>query len=175
MELQWLQFISYFWSLIVSFWAWYHCILMSTKLISLLYRLEKEGGPAHDRKFVCSVQVETQNGTFVTIGDPMSRVKDAENSAAQKMLELLLRLWDLFMYMARSFVNSFGKKTLYSSIPIIADLWNCGLCQLNTIYAWAFVKHHEHNKSQAISHDICREALQYNWHSLLLPLLYLQS
>ena len=65
---------------------------MSTKLISLLYRLEKEGGPAHDRKFVCSVQVETQNGTFVTIGDPMSRVKDAENSAAQKMLELLLQL-----------------------------------------------------------------------------------
>ncbi|KAG2628639.1 ribonuclease 3-like protein 2 [Panicum virgatum] len=57
-----------------------------------IFKLEKEGGPAHDRKFVCSVQVETQNGTFVTIGDPMSRVKDAENSAAQKMLELLLRL-----------------------------------------------------------------------------------
>ena len=41
---------------------------------------------------VFSVQVETQNGTFVTIGDPMSRVKDAENSAAEKLLELLLRL-----------------------------------------------------------------------------------
>ena len=41
---------------------------------------------------MCSVQVETQNGTSVTIGDPMSRVKDAENSAAQKMVELLLKL-----------------------------------------------------------------------------------
>ncbi|OEL16544.1 Ribonuclease 3-like protein 2 [Dichanthelium oligosanthes] len=61
-------------------------------IFNLLFRLEKEGGPAHERKFVCSVQVETKNGTFVTIGDPMSRVKDAENSAAQKMLELLLQL-----------------------------------------------------------------------------------
>ncbi|CAO2203664.1 unnamed protein product [Urochloa humidicola] len=57
-----------------------------------IFKLEKEGGPAHERKFVCSVQAETQNGTFVAIGDPMSRVKDAENSAAQKMVELLLRL-----------------------------------------------------------------------------------
>ncbi|KAK8458100.1 hypothetical protein SEVIR_3G331300v4 [Setaria viridis] len=57
-----------------------------------IFKLEREGGPAHERKFVCSVQVETQNGTFVTIGDPMSRLKDAENSAAQKMVELLLQL-----------------------------------------------------------------------------------
>ncbi|KAF8666269.1 hypothetical protein HU200_053692 [Digitaria exilis] len=57
-----------------------------------IFKLEKEGGPAHERKFVCSVQVENQNGTFVTLGDPMSRVKDAENSAAQKMVELLLQL-----------------------------------------------------------------------------------
>ncbi|CAL4899862.1 unnamed protein product [Urochloa decumbens] len=56
-----------------------------------IFKLEK-GGPANERKFVCSVQVETQNGTFVAIGDPMSRVKDAENSAAQKMVELLSRL-----------------------------------------------------------------------------------
>jgi dsRNA-specific ribonuclease len=58
----------------------------------LLFRLEREDGPAHERRFVCSVQVETKNGTFVTIGDPMSRVKDAENSAAQKMMEVLLQL-----------------------------------------------------------------------------------
>ncbi|XP_062181095.1 ribonuclease 3-like protein 2 [Phragmites australis] len=57
-----------------------------------IFKLEKENGPAHERKFVCSVQVETQRGTFVTIGDPISRVKDAENSAAQKMLEVLLKL-----------------------------------------------------------------------------------
>ncbi|EES19313.1 hypothetical protein BDA96_09G100800 [Sorghum bicolor] len=57
-----------------------------------IFKLEKEGGPAHERNFVCSVQVDTKTGTFVTIGDPMSRVKDAENSAAQKMVELLLKL-----------------------------------------------------------------------------------
>ncbi|KAK3137194.1 hypothetical protein QOZ80_5BG0449010 [Eleusine coracana subsp. coracana] len=75
-----------------------------------VFKIEKEEGPAHERKFVCSVQVETQNGIamkeikddmsrnevhnniFVTIGVPMSRVKDAENSAAQKMLEILLKL-----------------------------------------------------------------------------------
>lgn len=59
-------------------------------------RLEKEDGPAHERKFVCSVQVETAKGNFVTIGDPMSRVKDSENSAAQKMLEVILKFWFLF-------------------------------------------------------------------------------
>ncbi|CAN6342541.1 unnamed protein product [Urochloa humidicola] len=57
-----------------------------------IFKLEKEGGTANERKFLCSVQVETQSGTFVAIGHPMSRVKDAENSAAQKMVELLLRL-----------------------------------------------------------------------------------
>lgn len=57
-----------------------------------IFKLEKEDGPAHERKFTYSVQVETDGGTFVTIGDPMSKVKDAENSGAQKMLEVLLKL-----------------------------------------------------------------------------------
>uniref|UniRef100_A0A0D9XJK8 RNase III domain-containing protein n=1 Tax=Leersia perrieri TaxID=77586 RepID=A0A0D9XJK8_9ORYZ len=56
-----------------------------------IFKLEKEDGPAHERKFVCSVQVETPTDNFVTTGDLMSRVKDAENSAAQKMLEYLLK------------------------------------------------------------------------------------
>uniref|UniRef100_A0A0A9DNI1 DRBM domain-containing protein n=1 Tax=Arundo donax TaxID=35708 RepID=A0A0A9DNI1_ARUDO len=56
------------------------------------FKLEKESGPAHERKFVCSVQVEIQNGMFVTIGDPISRVKDSENFVAHKMLEVLLKL-----------------------------------------------------------------------------------
>ncbi|XP_006654218.1 ribonuclease 3-like protein 2 [Oryza brachyantha] len=56
-----------------------------------IFKLEKEDGPAHERKFVCSVQVETTDHNFVTIGDAMSRVKDAENSAAQKMLEVILK------------------------------------------------------------------------------------
>lgn len=57
-----------------------------------VFKLEKEDGPAHDRKFLYSVQVQTQGGTYVTIGDPFSRVKDAENSCAQKMLEYLSTL-----------------------------------------------------------------------------------
>ncbi|KAF7104632.1 hypothetical protein CFC21_105523 [Triticum aestivum] len=57
-----------------------------------IFKLEKEEGPAHDRTFVYSVQVETQGGIWVTLSDKMSRVKDAENSGAQKMLEHLLKL-----------------------------------------------------------------------------------
>uniref|UniRef100_A0A452XC12 DRBM domain-containing protein n=1 Tax=Aegilops tauschii subsp. strangulata TaxID=200361 RepID=A0A452XC12_AEGTS len=56
-----------------------------------IFKLEKEDGPAHDRTFVYSVQVETQGGIWVTLSDKMSRVKDAENSCAQKMLEHLLK------------------------------------------------------------------------------------
>jgi dsRNA-specific ribonuclease len=53
------------------------------------FRLEKEDGPAHDRKFLYSVQVQAQGHTYVTLGEPFSRVKDAENSGAQEMLKLL--------------------------------------------------------------------------------------
>jgi hypothetical protein len=91
-----------------------HClprhIYRFSQLIQSLFRIEKEEGPSHEREFVCSVQVETQSGIsqmeiqdgiskkevqnkiFITIGEPMSRVKDSENSAAQKMLEVLLNL-----------------------------------------------------------------------------------
>uniref|UniRef100_A0A8R7V9V6 Uncharacterized protein n=2 Tax=Triticum urartu TaxID=4572 RepID=A0A8R7V9V6_TRIUA len=57
-----------------------------------IFKLEKTDGPAHDRTFVYSVQVETQGGIWLTLGEPMSRVKDAENSGAQKILEHLLKL-----------------------------------------------------------------------------------
>jgi dsRNA-specific ribonuclease len=57
--------------------------------LHFFFRLEKEDGPAHDRKFLYSVQVQIQHHTFITLGEPFSRVKDAENSGAQKMLELL--------------------------------------------------------------------------------------
>ncbi|CAN4097171.1 unnamed protein product [Withania somnifera] len=40
------------------------------------YRVEKQMGPAHDRRFICSVQIK-------------SRVKDAENSAALAMIRSL--------------------------------------------------------------------------------------
>ncbi|KAL3530009.1 hypothetical protein ACH5RR_009331 [Cinchona calisaya] len=47
-----------------------------------IYRIEKEIGPAHDRRFICSVQIEIGK----VIGDEKSRVKDAQNSAASMML-----------------------------------------------------------------------------------------
>ncbi|CAL9126265.1 unnamed protein product [Musa acuminata var. zebrina] len=55
-----------------------------------MYKIENEEGPAHCKRFICSVQVETEGCTFITFGDPKSRVKDAENSAASKMLADIL-------------------------------------------------------------------------------------
>lgn len=55
-----------------------------------VYKIEGEDGPAHAKRFICSVQVETSGNTFVTLGDPKSRVKDAENAAACKMLSEIL-------------------------------------------------------------------------------------
>ncbi|KAF8414129.1 hypothetical protein HHK36_002128 [Tetracentron sinense] len=48
--------------------------------------VEKEVGPAHNKRFLCSVQIETIDGVFVTSGDAKPRVKDAENSAASMMI-----------------------------------------------------------------------------------------
>ncbi|XP_008775637.3 ribonuclease 3-like protein 2 [Phoenix dactylifera] len=55
-----------------------------------VYKTEREDGPPHDKRFVCSVQVETSDNTFITLSDPKSRVKDAENAAACKMLSEIL-------------------------------------------------------------------------------------
>ncbi|KAG6487135.1 ribonuclease 3-like protein 2 [Zingiber officinale] len=50
------------------------------------YKVEKEEGPGHGKRFTCSVQVEAMDNTLIALGDPKPRVKDAENSAAFKML-----------------------------------------------------------------------------------------
>ncbi|KAJ4794400.1 hypothetical protein LUZ62_045646 [Rhynchospora pubera] len=54
-----------------------------------VYKLEEEKGPAHSRTFICSVHVETTNDNFVALGECRSKVKDAEKSAALKMLSLV--------------------------------------------------------------------------------------
>ncbi|KAH0753120.1 hypothetical protein KY285_006268 [Solanum tuberosum] len=46
------------------------------------YRVEKEIGPAHDRRFICSVHIIIAEGMLFVMGDEQSRVKDADNSAA---------------------------------------------------------------------------------------------
>lgn len=49
----------------------------------------EEVGPAHEKKFLCSVQIDTLDGMLVILGDTKSRVKDAENSAACFMIHSL--------------------------------------------------------------------------------------
>jgi len=51
-----------------------------------IYRIEEQRGPAHDKKFACSVRVVISNKEYITLGDFKSRVKDSENSAAAKVL-----------------------------------------------------------------------------------------
>lgn len=49
-------------------------------------RLVDERGPAHDKKFLCSVQVVISNKEYMKVGDLKSRIKESENTAAAKML-----------------------------------------------------------------------------------------
>ncbi|KAF5730531.1 ribonuclease 3-like protein 2-like [Tripterygium wilfordii] len=53
------------------------------------YSIENEDGPAHDKKFVCSVKIATVNGILYMSGDQKARVKEAENSAASFMIRAL--------------------------------------------------------------------------------------
>ncbi|KAG5570277.1 hypothetical protein H5410_060043 [Solanum commersonii] len=50
------------------------------------YRIEKQVGPSHDRRFICSVQVAVAKGVVFVTGEEKMRVKDAENSAASAMI-----------------------------------------------------------------------------------------
>ncbi|GJZ68624.1 ribonuclease 3-like protein 2 [Tanacetum coccineum] len=49
------------------------------------YKVTNELGPAHDRRYTSSVEIDVSNKVFVVTGDERSRVKDAENSAASVM------------------------------------------------------------------------------------------
>ncbi|KAL5737574.1 hypothetical protein ACOSP7_030335 [Xanthoceras sorbifolium] len=53
------------------------------------YKIEKDEGPAHDKKFVSSVQIAIPDGVLFMEGDEKSRVKDAENCAASLMIRAL--------------------------------------------------------------------------------------
>lgn len=54
------------------------------------YTVEKEEGPAHGRKYVCSVEIDAGGVKLYITGDEKSRVKDAENSAASLMIHSLV-------------------------------------------------------------------------------------
>ncbi|XP_068338496.1 ribonuclease 3-like protein 2 [Pyrus communis] len=53
------------------------------------YNKEKESGPAHEKRFVSSVEISTLE--LKMMGDERSRIKDAENSAAALMILGLLQ------------------------------------------------------------------------------------
>ncbi|KAH0468492.1 hypothetical protein IEQ34_003525 [Dendrobium chrysotoxum] len=51
-----------------------------------IYSLEEKEGPAHDARFLCSVKVFCNNEALFAFGDHKSRLREAENSAAYKLL-----------------------------------------------------------------------------------------
>ncbi|KAL6975259.1 hypothetical protein U1Q18_024053 [Sarracenia purpurea var. burkii] len=56
------------------------------------YRIKKEIGPSHERKYICSVRIKTADNVMYVEGDEKSRVREAENSAASLMIRGLLEL-----------------------------------------------------------------------------------
>ncbi|KAG6519471.1 ribonuclease 3-like protein 2 [Zingiber officinale] len=54
-----------------------------------LYKIDKEEGPAHNKKFICSVTVGSEHSKITRCGDPEPKVRYAENSAARHMLSNL--------------------------------------------------------------------------------------
>ncbi|XP_052732399.1 ribonuclease 3-like protein 2 [Vigna angularis] len=57
------------------------------------YSIAEESGPAHGKRFVCSVKItieEEEGGFLLRNGCEKSKLKDAENSAASMMLRTLL-------------------------------------------------------------------------------------
>ncbi|KAL7607936.1 hypothetical protein Lser_V15G10116 [Lactuca serriola] len=56
------------------------------------YRIEHELGPAHDRRYIASVQIELSDKIFFMKGEERSKVRKAENSAASIMFFSLLEL-----------------------------------------------------------------------------------
>ncbi|PRQ31940.1 putative ribonuclease III [Rosa chinensis] len=54
-----------------------------------IYNINQDKGSSHEKKFVSTVQIATIDGVLCMTGDEMSRVKDAENSAASLMIRAL--------------------------------------------------------------------------------------
>ncbi|KAL7130924.1 hypothetical protein ABFS83_13G164900 [Erythranthe nasuta] len=50
------------------------------------YKIEREVGRAHEKRYLSSVKIEISEGTLFVIGNEKSRLKEADNSAASAML-----------------------------------------------------------------------------------------
>lgn len=49
-------------------------------------RIHKEVGSAHQKRYTCSVEIELSDGILFMEGNEKPRVKEAESSAASRML-----------------------------------------------------------------------------------------
>ncbi|CAI9755041.1 unnamed protein product [Fraxinus pennsylvanica] len=50
------------------------------------YKVDTEVGHSHEKKYVCSVQIEINESILLSTGNKKTRIRDAENSAASAML-----------------------------------------------------------------------------------------
>ncbi|CAI9755040.1 unnamed protein product [Fraxinus pennsylvanica] len=50
------------------------------------YKVDREVGRSHEKKYVCSVQIEINESVLLSTGNEKTRIRDAENSAASAML-----------------------------------------------------------------------------------------
>ncbi|KAH9622866.1 hypothetical protein KSS87_007869 [Heliosperma pusillum] len=67
-----------------------HELCGKKKWVKPSYRVEKELGLAHEKKFICSVEIETAEAKLFMMGDERSKVREAENSAASLMIRSLV-------------------------------------------------------------------------------------
>lgn len=68
-----------------------HNLCAQRKWVKPSYTIEKEEGPPHDKKFTCSVEIETVKEKVFAWGDEKSRVGEAKNSAASSMIRKLAK------------------------------------------------------------------------------------
>lgn len=54
-----------------------------------IYKVQEEFGRAHEKRFVCSVEVEVADRILVVSGKEKSRVREAEHAAAYLMIHAL--------------------------------------------------------------------------------------
>lgn len=62
------------------------CQLPQLFWVSILCRIQKEEGRAHEKIYVCSVEIEIGGRVLFVMGKEKPRVKEAESSAASVML-----------------------------------------------------------------------------------------
>ncbi|KAL8172492.1 hypothetical protein V2J09_024296 [Rumex salicifolius] len=87
------------------------------------YRLEKEEGPSHDRRYVCCVELEVEEAVYLMHGDERPRLKDAENSAASFMIYSLLKSGRAYVYGRMQSGATYKRQTDYFFNPNLGNAY----------------------------------------------------